>query len=498
MRNVPSKLSFINIPSKLSSSPSRLSTRGTPIVRNRYIANRNGIFFKPTVPHLPLIDEMVSIAQRHPIDLSHTVFIGVQHMLETTVTLFDGLIKLGVKPHNMFFTGKCYSSSSIIEEEVRNRGIHLVPATIPYKPGHFQDSFRAQVIQMWSICVDKIRRRGIDRVIILDDGGRCLENMPQFMRYEFPIAGIEQTRGGLYNHVLETLPFPLVEVATSVVKKELEAPRIAEAVLRKVKQILPELKLDSDAVCGVIGNGAIGNAVAKYLLSKNYKVTVFDENDGSFNFVNKNLYRLHSARDVIAGSRYIFGCTGKDVTEGIDVFSLAKSDQVFISCTSEDKEFLSLLKDISNRSPLFIGDLMSTFTCQGDTNTKITMISGGFPINFDRKPWNVPAKDIAVTQALLLGGCLQAITCATKPKDDGRTINVPSRQLLDPFLQRFVVDRWIKTQPADRYNKNHLDCFNNIEWVIKNSGGTYYQNKFLSDCFGKLEAPKEPKSTISR
>lgn len=296
------------------------------------------------IPKLQLIDDMVEVASNHKLpNLSNTAFIGVQHMLETTVTLFDGLIKLGVKAQNMYFTGKCYSSAPAIEAEVQRRKIHLIPAGIPEKPGQYHEYARDNLRKMWKFFVDDIKRKKIERLIILDEGGRCLETMPENITFEYAIASIEQTRAGLYSKVINQRLFPLIDVASSAAKKYLESKLIATAVLDKVNKALAKLNLPDDTVCGIVGNGAIGYALAEYLLAKGYKVVVYDQSEAAFRgLFNKNFYRVESIKQVIVNAQYIFSCTGKDISQELDILNLASSDKIFISCSSEDKEFLSL------------------------------------------------------------------------------------------------------------------------------------------------------------
>jgi S-adenosylhomocysteine hydrolase len=412
--------------------------------------------------------------------LDKIVVVGVQHILETTVSLIDALIHLGIKPENIFIAGKVYSTSLIIENELRKRKIHVFSMKPPDEPGQYLECCRSSVKELWANC---IKQENADTYLILDDGGRASEYMPEFIRFEKQVAIIEQTRGGLYSNVIGKLPCPLIEVASSAVKKQIEPPLIAKAVLIKVIKLLNRLKLDKKMIYGIAGNGAIGYAIAKHLLTIGCKVAVYDEDSSVFQgIINKNFFRMESLEALIINSQCLFGCTGKDITQGINVLEITKTDKLFISCTSEDKEFLSLLKSIAKQNIISI-DTLSNITCLTPSKSKITIASGGFPINFDRKPGNVPAHDIEVTQGLLLGGCIQAILTASKPIGDGTTINHASRQSLDPYIQRYVVNHWINNQPSDRYKKELISCFQDIEWIKRNSGGKYCENSILYECF---------------
>lgn len=460
-----------------------------PLIRHKTLPYSTPSFYP--VPQLEVLDAMVQLAQKEAMpNLDKTAFIGVQHALETTATLFQSLIQLGVKPYNMFFSGKCYSTSPAVAKTIENMGINFLHGAEPDRAGGYQTACKEDVKTLWRQFKDVSDKREIDRVIVLDDGGRCIEEMPRTLSFYYPCASIEQTRGGLYSSSLDTLAIPLIEVASSAVKKHIESPLIAEAILNRVKKLLPSLNLNKQTICGVVGNGAIGNAITKYLLSLGQHVLVYDENYHMFkNVANKNLVIMPNIEMLMANCTHVFGCTGRDITKNVDVFNIVESDITLISCTSEDKEFLSLLEKVAEEGKRFYFEPLADITCLSNRRKKILILKSGFPINFDRHPWNVPAKDIEVTQGLLLGACIQAILMASKPIADGITINQQKRQMLDPYVQQRVLTEWLKHQRPQRYPQELLDNFNSIEWIIENSGGEYYPNSTLSNGF-KIEIEK--------
>jgi S-adenosylhomocysteine hydrolase len=437
------------------------------------------------ISQLEVLDTMVQLALKQELpNLEKTAFIGAQHGLETTATLFQSLIQLGIQPCNMFFSGKCYSTAPTVARTIQNMGVNFLPGTEPELAGGYQAVCREDVRTLWKQFKEASHKREIDRVIILDDGGRCIEDMPYYLPFNYFSASIEQTRGGLYSSSLDKLILPLIEVASSAVKKHIESPMIAQAVLNRVKKLVPSLNLNNETVCGVVGNGAIGNAIAKYLLSLGQNVVVFDDNTDAFKDVaNEQLVRVPNIEILISCSSHVFGCTGRDITKDVDIFNIVEKDITLISCTSEDKEFLSLLQKVADEGKRIYFEPLGDIICLSNKRNKILILKGGFPVNFDREPWNVPAKDIEVTQGLLLGASIQAILTARKPIKDGFTLNQPKRHMLDPYLQQRVLREWLKYQPNQRYSQELLSNFDNIEWIIANSGGTYYPNPKLSNCF---------------
>lgn len=439
------------------------------------------------IPQLEVLDKIVHIAkqQKEMPNLDKTVFIGVQHLLETTGTLFQSLVQLGVKPEHMFFAGKCYSTAPVVAKTLTDMGMNIIEGSAPMRPGDYQRIYKEDVKKLWAKFQKQIvNKKEIERVIILDDGGRCIEEMPNFVPFNYLSASIEQTRGGLYSSGLDNLMLPLIEVATSAVKKHIESPLIAQAVLNRVKKILPKLALNEQAICGVVGNGAIGRAIAEYLLSLGLHVLIYDENPTSFKGMShKKLYKTPTLEKLLANASYVFGCTGKDITNGIDVFSIVENDITFISCTSEDKEFSSLLKRIAEEGKRIYFGQMSDITCSSDKETKITILKGGFPINFDGALHSVPSQDIEITRALLLGACIQAVTSASTPMEAADTIEYQKRQMLDPYIQQFALKHWLARQPKGRYGHELVEMFDSIERIKESSGGIYYPNPIFCNGF---------------
>lgn len=166
---------------------------------------------------------------------------------------------------------------------------------------------------------------------------------------------------------------------------------------------------------------------------------------------------------------------------------MVENDIIFISCTSEDKEFSSLLKRIATEGKRMYFGQLSDITCSSDRETKITILKSGFPINFDGTHCSVPSKDIEITRALLLGACIQAVKTASKPMDVNNNLISKKRQMLDPYMQQFALMQWLEHQPKDRYSEALIKQFNNIEWIKEQSGGSYEPNSMGRAFHAKTE-----------
>jgi hypothetical protein len=168
-------------------------------------------------------------------------------------------------------------------------------------------------------------------------------------------------------------------------------------------------------------------------------------------------------------SDYIFGCTGRESIKTIEPFMHAEKDKTLISCSSEDKEFLPLLKAIQRKNNELVQDPFAQIRFITDKGATIRILKGGFPINFDHSGESVPPRDIQLTRALVLISIVQAIQFFNKKT----LLNKTGIYALDAKTQQFVANEWLKTQPVVRYSQDIIRNFQNLDWIIKNSGGAY-------------------------
>ncbi len=449
-----------------------------------------------TEPKMPVLEAVAKIG-KELVNFEDTAFFSVQHILKTNVPLFKHLIEdFKAKPNNIYVSGKGYSDSTVAEHCLKKLGLRYFKLENSYTAaGQYQQHLRNHLKQVWHHFIDNLEKQNIKSLIIIDEGGHALETMPNFLCFEYAMACIEHTRGGLYSPAVNSLPFPLIEVASSAIKRHLESPLIVEAILKKLQTALgARADIHAKTVFGVIGNGAIGASVTPYLLERGYTVLAYDENKDAFNgFLHKNLYRVQNVNALIDRADYILGCTGKDTLKGSSLLDNATHHQKFISCTSEDKEFYSLRKTMDTQSSIEL-DNRGDIVYHSKMGAKITLVNGGFPVNFDQSGESVPATDIQLTRALMLGACIQAGLAASKP-EGGTEIALTQRIQLDAKLQRFVAQQFRQYQPINRYSLTQWQLSQDLNWIKNNSGGQVCDNQVLARAFSA--GFKNPKKSIT-
>ncbi len=410
---------------------------------------------------LPLLEALVQ--RRSPeIErrLCRTLLVAVQHLLETTGSLLEALLRLGLRPENVFVLGKAYSSNKNVVDRLRACGLSVDGGTLPAQPGRFDEVFQADVERLWNRALQRLTRSEFIHVAVLDDGGRCISALPTGVHRLASVSGVEQTTGGLVgggnSHAIR-----VVEVATSAAKRVLESPMISRAILRR----LPPL--DSGARFGVIGVGNVGSAIVSHLLDRGSNVFAFDL-DSSRSRAFPSVRAVDSLAELLWESEFVLGCSGDDVFATAPKIEWRQGETILASCSSQDREFRSLLTTavesgyLANWTPVGMAGLRI-----GAAGVRI--LRGGFPLNFDGSLESVPSREIQLTRALLLGGMLQAVLCA-----HGHDLEVPGGRMLDPRFQLWVAREWAASTrncAADWTLETTPETASEA-WIAERSGGT--------------------------
>jgi S-adenosylhomocysteine hydrolase len=470
---------------------------------------------KAPIMSLPvLLDVVARVKEVEDLSLQKVVFVCVQHLLETTLDIFEQLIALGANPRHIFLLGKHYSTSEAVVQRAQAYGIQ-VQALLPLQGlGEYDRIFSESIHQMWNAVSDYLRTHEIEQMIILDDGGRCIEAIPAHILRTRRVISIEQTTAGVVRLQQGKHGHTYIDIATSMAKN-LEANLLAEVLLNKMAHQLPAARVPVSV--GVVGLGVVGTAVACKLVRLGYEVFVCDIQRNparhqealmkarrvrklrlpfsqshqelvdwqAFSQASEGSIRwLESVETVIRQSDYIFGCTGMDIMAGVDIAEVLQGNKTFISCSSEDLEFRSLLKWIQAQTPAHHYAPLEDIAWWKDRGTMIRVLKGGFPYNFDHSGTSIPAEQIQVTRALILGAVLQAVICFSSYK---RHV-ILGRIMLDPHLQKFIMSNWLSHYPQYQglYSEDLLAHLAHFSWIMKYSGGTNHDMMAFSRCFQEV------------
>lgn len=404
--------------------------------------------------------------------LAGMVLVGVQHFLETTGSLVEHLISLGLEPCNIFLTGKVYSTSADVYRRLKNvLGIHVFGSGSAPGWGRLDRQIELDVGRMWGAVARRLQDSGLRRVtpraiLIVDDGAFTVRQVPRAIQARYPVVGVEQTTYGTRDAVRldGSVQVPVIDVASSAAKVLLEPPLIQQAVIARLRKAVdldnPNLRV------GVVGLGHIGRAVADYLAQGGRRLAAFDHD--AYASRRSGLpaeATCGSLREAFEKSDCILGCTGDDLLEGQTWIEELSGDKLLASCSSHDIEFRTLLRRVP---------------CDGTTTypvrnvevpvgrARLRILRGGTPVNFDGSLESVPAADIALTRGLILGGLLQASEWAAAPR-----FHSVEAIKLSTAVQRTVVNEWLRhSGRRPLYDPAMLRVFQSDTQIAAISGGT--------------------------
>jgi S-adenosylhomocysteine hydrolase len=385
--------------------------------------------------------------------------ISVQHLLESTGSMFEAFINIGFKPENIFLTGKLYSTNEETKEKLKLLGINVFDSSIPTELGNYAQWLGNDVRFMWQKLSETIKPQS--KIIVLDDGGYTAINIPENILTNHTVFGIEQTTSGA-KMVEQFKKFPIIDVAKSAAKVIIEPPIVSESITIQLGEIIAKLMPHK---IGIIGYGHIGKAVAKELKSK-YQILVYDNVKKKIpqtDIIDGVVY-CNSANEIYNQSDVLIGATGQDISD-LNWLTNSTGDKTLISVSSGDIEFQGLLKECKPYLTEKFTNPTDVLNLKTKQQHKLTILRGGMVANFTGTQHSSPGEIIQMTRGLLFSAVIQIL------RDNESLSKEHNPIMLAPEFQKEVVAMWFKDQPKRKtdYSEEDLTGFNNIEWIKKNS-----------------------------
>lgn len=403
-------------------------------------------------PRMPALGA-VSAAMGGPEALAGLKMISVQHLFPTTETLFEELEANGLDPKQTTLLGKNYSADPDVVYGMRANG-WTVPDIILQKLLVARDATtNAEVSPLGGYL--KRMFEGVDPTtakkpsfLILDEGGKLLKLLhDHFPEYAPLCVCVEQTDRGI--QVIEDMKAhgkdllcPVVNVARSVTKKELEAPMIGESVVFSTLTELERANVDlskKPKEATVIGYGAVGKATADALRRRGYTVYVHDIDPAKMEAAKADGCSPMGRDEALSHAHLLFSCTGRTTITPDEFDAKLPNGSVLVNAASGNHElgmdgieqgagFLN--KDDSHERIDELGFRLSDFggrevilgdiAGREDNNSRVLrtksgherfVLKAGYVINMGA---DIPPEYIQLTRGMLLGACLQAVK-ETKP-----------------------------------------------------------------------------------
>jgi len=281
-----------------------------------------------------------------------TALVAVQHMLKQTVDLFQTVVAMGLSLKNIFALGKVYSNSAKVIETLRAMGITVVESVMP-PPGEFHHYFEEDTKKLWQIAAEHLARRGIKRVLVLDDGGVCITSVTPEILERYSLCGIEQTSLGMFLFEEKPPPFAVMSWARAAVKLEIGGPLFSQCFIEKFNTEFLRHRPLTRKQLGVIGMGSIGRSLANLALREGNEVLYYDPNTAIRSHSTDKVTRLDSLEELMIRCDYVVGCSGRNPFNNKWPLKY-KPGIKLLSASGGDQEFGPIINDLKQRSSLNI------------------------------------------------------------------------------------------------------------------------------------------------
>lgn len=397
------------------------------------------------VSRMPILRELVENLRGEGFRFEPNVMLfGVQHVMDQTLGLCWALNELGLAYDRIALCGKVYSYSPAAAGDLEALGVCIQAPTSAQLGSSHSENIVGDIRALAERFAVRKSQMTNPFILVLDDGGQALTNLLNLLPRPFQAAGVEQTASGFWQTGIRTVPFPVVDVGSSAVKRLCEPSIVIDAVMKRAQQRLSERP--GIETVGIVGLGYIGAALTDFL-KKRYELAVFDNRPAA---LSRLPFRpAPDCHEVIDRSDVIFGCTGFDITRDIGAQvagrPLNARFREFMSLSSGDDEFFALRNLLIERSgnehdryqagqiPDITGRLW---------NSDFRIARNGFPINFDNSRESAPLEMIQGTMAALTGALCQSHRFLLEGRYPGA-----GRYILDLGFQQWLLGKWSTVLP---------------------------------------------------
>lgn len=329
--------------------------------------------------------------------------IYVQHILRSNCDCAEFLVKRGVSKGRLHIFGKAYSTSEVALEYYRKQSFAAQNIGTGYG---YSEPFDDALIVAVTAEIKAIIAGGVQKLLLIDEGGIAIQAasaIPEIKGIQVAVAELT-ARGAHHYHLLQDYA-PIVDVARSDAKKRVEAPLIAESMAEllaaRVEKVIG--KSLAGLRIGMVGVGAVGGALERRLQAMGGSTRAFD--------VLQDRSSERSLSALLSSAELITSSTGQGMDWGPLLPSLPPN-VLLANCGSSDIEFQPWrLRAQLPEDGFLIGSPESPWTDNISIITpssRATILSGGFPVNFDGSPDPIDASKIQLTRAILMAGAIQA------------------------------------------------------------------------------------------
>jgi len=405
-----------------------------------------------------------------------TALVAVQHMLEQTVDLFRTAGNMGLNLKNIFALGKVYSNSVPVIERLRGMGVTVLESSTP-PPGEFYQYFEQDTYRLWRVVVEALASRRIKRVLVLDDGGVCITNVPPEILRRYAVSGVEQTSQGIFRFAEKPPPFAVISWARSAVKLHIGGPIFSQCFVHKLNTKFVGGGVVKGKRLGIIGLGSIGAGVASLTVRQGNEVLFFDPNPKLHipQSLQSRVRRVDSLEELMVSCDYVFGCSGRDPFK--DKWPLDHTPGIkLLSVSGGDQEFGPIIRALRNKPGFEVATDTWNITSEQGPSGALRIGYLGYPYTFVSRALEAVPSWIVQLET---GGLLAALVQARLHLDLCETGEEQNRGVhrVSPEAQRFIYELWLREMKERNidiveqfgYDPATLNAAQHDRWIIENS-----------------------------
>lgn len=436
----------------------------------RFMTNRQSTLMEVT-------GALSSCAKREHFEFGEdTALVAVQHMLMQTVDLFRAAETIGLKLENIFALGKVYSNSFPVITTLKDMGVTVTESTVPM-PGEFDVCFERDIKHLWDVVSEGLAQRRVRRIVVLDDGGACITNMPPALLWQYPVSGVEQTSLGMFVLEQRPPPFAVISWARAALKLYIGGPMFSHCLIDRLNSRFLGGRSLNGAEVGIIGLGSIGKALANLALRQGSSVMFYDPDPDLPipQYLKVSLTRLDSLEELMLHCDYVLGCSGRNPFQ--DRWPMAHRPGIkLLSASGGDQEFGPIIQDLKSGTTFKVAADTWDISSDDGPSGPIYIAYQGYPYNFvSRGTAAVPTRIVQLETGGLLAGLIQARSYLAA-REGGHEQNARIHRM-SPNAQRFVYERWLRAM-EDRnidvkeiygYDPALLEAARDRNWFVDNT-----------------------------
>ncbi len=361
------------------------------------------------------------------------------HILYSSLSFFETLIELGFKKENIFILGKSYSTVPEIFSYLQKNSFNVFHMDLPSCWGDYERVSYLAAKTMIQQLFKTTQKSSNPKIIVMDSGAALTQAVSEILLpQEMDVIGVELTTQGTYSEYR----YPVIEVAISKAKRELESNFIAASIFNALDK---RHLIKKEFTYGVLGGGAIGNSLLDFFSKKGLNIICYDLQQEKVPPVFfRSLKMLLKESDCLIGTTGVSSLTKEMIAD-------LKEKVILVSASSKDTEFSNFLTGI--KVPFNPEKPFDDFTFNISKKKSLFITNGTFPINFDRVYGKNLKGDpeIMLTRGLWLAGLFQALLTSSDEKPFNIQLEIP--------YQVSVVQNW-KHYFGSNFSKKRLQQIN--------------------------------------